>query len=230
MIGIVRSTLQRMQFMNTARALKWDVTRMRARGRTRKMLRALESKGPMPKKFHFGSGSRKIDGWINSDITSTDVDIDLSCGTLPFASNSFELAVAQQVIEHLELKSELRPLLQEVHRCMAPGGEIWLSCPDMRKICRSYLEDGGSGLIKDKLSRWKTYSTGGYVESQVVNDLFHQWGQHKNLFDFELLSDLLSQVGFRDVQHRREADLLNRIPEFPPRNDDFNALYVSAIK
>lgn len=228
---MLRSFAQKAKLMNTARALRWDLTRAKARRRTGAMLRSYEqAHGSIPKKLHFGSGNKKIAGWLNCDVMDSDVDIDLVGGTLPFADGYFEAAAAQQVIEHIQLEEELQPLLAELHRCMAPGAELWLSCPDMEKVCRSYMEDGGDGLIADKRSRWPNYDTKGYYKSHVVNDLFHQFGQHKNLFDLPLLTDVLTKAGFRDVTRRQEADWLERWPEFIPRKDDFHALYVSAIK
>ncbi|MGR3371532.1 MAG: methyltransferase domain-containing protein [Pseudooceanicola nanhaiensis] len=230
MSDILRSIFRRMHMMNTARALKWDLTRRGARRRTGRMIREMERTGGLPDRLHFGSGSRKVPGWLNTDVVGTDVDVDLGLGALPFPDDHFEYAVAQQVIEHLELEEELQPLLADIRRCMKPGGEIWLSCPNMEVVCRSYLEDGGATLIRDKQSRWPDYSTRGYADSQVVNYLFHQDGQHKNLFDFTLLKDVLEKAGFRDVQKRSEVELRDKFPEFPERNDDFHALYVSAVK
>lgn len=230
MRNFIKDLVINSQFKGTARALRWDMMRLGARMRSGRMLRRLTAKGPLSTKLHFGSGSRKVQGWLNCDVTQTDVDIDLGCGTLPFPSAYFEAAVAQHVIEHLTLEEELQPLLRDLHRCMKPGGEVWLSCPDMQKVCESYARDKGQGLVLDKQTRWPNYSTHGYYVSHVVNDLFHQTGQHKNLFDFDLLRDVLTKAGFRDVTHEQESSLLARYPEFPPRRDDFHALYVRAVK
>lgn len=230
MFRALRSSLRKLGFTNTESALRWDITRMRARMRTGKMLRRAMQAGPLPARLHFGCGSRKVAGWLNCDIRGTDVDIDLASGRLPFAAGQFEAAAAQHVIEHLELESELRPLLAELHRCLKPGGELWLSCPDMAKVCASYMADRGAGLMADRQTRWPRSTTDGYPDSQVVNYLFHQGGEHKNLFDFDLLAAVLTRAGFGRVTLRQEADLLARFPEFPPRNDDFVTLYVSAVR
>jgi predicted SAM-dependent methyltransferase len=223
-----RSILRRLGFMNTARALRWDLVRLGARLRTRRMLRRALRAGPLPARLHFGSGSKKIPGWLNVDVAGTDVDVDLGSGRLPFADGQFEAAAAQQVVEHLHIDEELLPLLRELHRCLRPGGEIWLSCPDIAKVCTAYMADGGTSLVADKQSRWPKYTTGGWPASHVVNDLFHQYGQHRNLFDLPLLEAVLTRAGFRDVRRLDEAAMRARFPEFPPRRDDFNSLYVRA--
>jgi hypothetical protein len=51
---------------------------------------------------------------------------------------------------------------------------------------------------------------------------------HKNLFDFTLLYWALTESGFVEIQRVEEADLLARFPEFPPRHDELQSLYVRA--
>lgn len=215
-------------FENATPALKWDIRRLLARRRSQGMARAAAAAGPLPRKLHLGCGTRRVAGWLNCDVQGSEVDIDLAAGRLPFGDGAFDAVCAQHVIEHLRLGGELEALLRETHRCLAPGGEIWLSCPDMQKIAASYLADGGTALLQDRLSRWPGAGTGDYPASQVVNLLFNQWGEHKNLFDFPLLSAVLTGCGFGDVAETDEAGLLARFPEFPRRNDDAITLYVRA--
>lgn len=221
-------------FENAVPALKWDVKRALARARSRGMARAAAKGGGLPKRLHIGCGGRRVPGWLNCDVSHSEVNIDLTGGPLPFADGVFEAACAQHVIEHLSIggtnggSGELEGLLGEVHRCLMAGGELWLSCPDMHKIAASYLANGGAALLADRLSRWPDSGTAGYPASQVVNLLFSQWGEHKNLFDLPLLSAVLERCGFGDVEAVDEARFLARFPEFPPRGDDAISLYVCA--
>lgn len=176
--------------------------------------------------LHLGSGSRRVAGWLNVDVIGSDYDLDFT-EPLPWRTGSFSAVVSQHVIEHLELFGELLPLLSELRRVLRPGGEIWLSCPDMEKICRLYLNGRALELIEDRMGR-DEYSTQGAPPQQIVNDLFHQWGEHKNLFDFEMLEWALGKAGFADVRKVEEAQLLERFPGFPARRDDSQTLYVAA--
>jgi predicted SAM-dependent methyltransferase len=179
--------------------------------------------------LHLGCGGRIIPGWLNVDILGSEFDVDLSRGRLPWKSNAFDAIVSQHFIEHLEIRSELVPLFRELHRVIKPQGEIWLSCPDIEKICRSYINYKMIDLLEDKRSRWPAYSTRKLPASHLINDLFHQSGQHKNLFDFAILEWLLHETGFTNVKLIVEADLLTRFPTFPPRNDDLVTIYVKAL-
>ena len=184
---------------------------------------------PSSRRLHLGCGSRLVSGWLNVDVSHSDYDVDLACGSLPWRSGVFDTIVSEHFIEHLELDDELMCLLPELHRVLRPGGEIWLSCPDMEKVCTSYLYRGMEDLFEDRRIRWPNYSLESVPTVHMLNDLFHQGGEHKNLYDFTLLSWALRISSFIDVARANESDLLRRFPTFPVRGDDAQSLYVRAV-
>ena len=208
--------------MRTLQLMWFDMLRLQARMRHL----GRHDLEPSSTQLHLGSGSRRVAGWLNVDVFGSDYDIDFT-KRLPWRTGSFSAIVSQHVIEHFELFGELLPLLTELRRVLQPDGEIWLSCPDMEKICRLYLDGRTRELVEDRLSRDK-YSTQGAPPQQVVNDLFHQWGEHKNLFDFEIFEWALESANFTYVRKVDEAKLLERFPGFPARHDDNQTLYVAA--
>ena len=82
-------------------------------------------------------------GWLNVDVAGSEFDIDLACGALPWIDAQFRAIASQHTIEHLELESELLPLLTELRRVAAPNCEIWLTCPDLERICAEYRGEPG---------------------------------------------------------------------------------------
>lgn len=206
-------------------ALKFDAVRLRARLRSgfKRPARIVHDR------LHFGCGSRKVDGWLNVDLVNSDQDVDLS-QNLPWPSGQFQAVVSQHVIEHLELHRELLPLLREIRRVCSPGAEVWLSTPDLAVICRSYETSKGADLLKDRVTRYPDWAKVMHdvPASHMVNHLFHQMGQHKNLLDFELLAWALDRAGFVNCERVNEQKLRDRFPEFPVRNDDWQSLYVRA--
>ena len=68
----------------------------------------------------------------------------------------------------------------------------------------------------------------GVPSSHMVNSIFYQDYEHRNLFDFSLLKWVLNICGFTDVERVDEKSLLERFPEIPERNDDKQSLYVRA--
>jgi predicted SAM-dependent methyltransferase len=183
---------------------------------------------PRHPRLHLGAGDWNISGWLNVDVRGSDYDVDLGSGRLPWRTDSVDCVVSEHTIEHLELHAELLPLLSELNRVIRPGGELWLSCPDIEKICRSYLDRRMVDLIEDRQTRWPKYHLGEVPTSHFINQMFHQSGEHKNLFDFELLSWALRSSGFISIRRVSEAALLARFPDFPARNDDAHSLYVAA--
>ncbi len=179
------------------------------------------------RQLHLGCGKRRIEGWLNIDVAGSDFDVDLGRMPLPFVDDAFDVVVSQQVIEHLDLDDELFPLMRELARVVTKGGTLWLSCPDMAKVCRAYVEDRGVGLVADKQARNAYDPTLGVRPSQIaINWAFHQAGEHKNLFDLELLQWMADEVGFSECVEVDEATLLAAHPGFPARNDGFQSIYV----
>jgi predicted SAM-dependent methyltransferase len=163
------------------------------------------------------------------DVAGSELDLDLAAGALPWKDRQFSAIAAQQVIEHLELQSELLPLFSELRRIAKPNAEIWLSCPDLGRVCAAYAEDSGAGLIEDRLTRPNTgLGMDGVPPQQMINNLFQQSGEHRNLLDFELAAWALRRSGFGECEKVDESQLLRRFPEFPRRNDDRYSLYIKA--
>jgi predicted SAM-dependent methyltransferase len=212
----------------TLHLLRFDLAR--ARARLRGVWRGDHRAKVAPPRplIHLGCGSRRVNGWLNVDVIGSEFDLDLAGGHLPWVDASADAFVAQHVIEHLELDMELVPLLTEMRRVLRPDGEVWLSCPDLAAICRSYVDGALDRLIDDRRVRFPDWRFEGVPHSQIVNDLFTQEGEHVNLFDEELLRWALLQAGFTTVERVREGDLLARFPGFPERHDDMASLYVRA--
>ena len=208
----------------TKKELWFDFLRLRARAIS------LFKRKPIGNNLHIGCGKRKVDGFVNIDIINSDYDIDLSSGYLPWENASISIIVCQQVVEHLEAELELFPLLCEFNRILKMGGKAYISCPDMSVVISDYLNNG-ENLVNDRASRWSDFSLNGMPSVHMVNHLFHQGGEHKNLFDFQLMNHLLKKAGFSSVERINEQVFLERLPlDFPERNDSWISLYIEAIK
>jgi predicted SAM-dependent methyltransferase len=208
----------------TVSLMRFDALRQRAR-----ISNPSENIDPSETKLHVGCGKRLVPGWLNVDVAGTECTVDLACGCLPWRDGVFDAIVSQHVIEHLELMDEVLPLLLELRRVAKPGAEIWLSCPDLEKACRSYLDHKGADLLEDFITRFPELKEWREIPSHMINSLFDQQGEHKNLFDFDLLRWTCNKAGFVDCTRMQEADLLDRFPEFPRRNDDSHSIYVRAV-
>ena len=217
-------------FLPSLRFLSFDLLKLKARLGTENMKKSyLKKHKKFPRKLHLGCGTRKIKTFLNIDIVNSDINIDFAGQKLPFPSNYFEIIVSQHVIEHLDLKYELEPLFRELNRILKKDGVIYLSCPSIKKICESYVNDGCKSLVQGREKRFTNFSLDGYPNVQIINQLFHE-GSHKNLFDYELLSYALYKCGFKSVVEIDEKFLLDKVENLPERMDDEQSLYVYATK
>lgn len=176
-------------------------------------------------KWHFGCGRRLFANWYN-----TDEELDLTRLPFPFKTGCFAAAIGQHVIEHLRLHDEVLPLFAELRRVIRKGGVLYLSCPDMEKICKAYCSGNLQELIDGRLRRFPPKHSLHFKgpKSHFVNELFYQKGEHKNLFDFELLKWALLQSGWTFVSRITEESLLKRERDVLRRDDEEQALYVAA--
>jgi hypothetical protein len=100
----------------------------------------------------------------------------------------------------------------------------------MEKAARSYIQYNNSDMVSDRQKRLPNWNLGEMPSQHFLNDLFHQQLEHRNLFDLTLLTYVLNKAGFMNVERVTEQDLLLAYPDFPPRNDDYQSIYVKATK
>lgn len=224
-IWLIRRLPEDLLSPRTRALVDHDLRRARARARQG------SNRTPAVPRLHLGCGSRRVPGWLNADLERSEHDLDVAGGRLPWRDAVFTDVVAEHLVEHLELGTELVPLLRELRRVVRPGGELWLSTPDLARICRAYVEDGAVSLLRDRRARWARFDLGaGVPASQLVNHLFHQDGEHRNLLDEALLGWALTEAGLPTWTRVDEAALLARYPGFPARGDDAQTLYVRVIR
>ena len=129
-------------FLTSLRLLYFDLVKLKTRLGTLRMKKSyLKKNKKFPTKLHLGCGTKKIKTFLNIDIINSDINIDFAGQKLPFKNDYFEIIVSQHVIEHLDLKYELEPLFRELHRVLNKDGFLYLSCPSIKKICESYVND-----------------------------------------------------------------------------------------
>jgi hypothetical protein len=214
--------LQRIFAAGTRRLLRHDLTRLHT------YLRRFRGRDETPafSRLHLGCGTRRLAGWLNVDLTGSDYDVDM-CRRFPWRDGVFEAIVSQHVIECFELPGEVHHVLSELHRVLHREGELWLSCPDLEKACRLYVDGRSRDMLADRRRRIPTFDLGGAPPSDIMNDTFYGYG-HRAQFDFDLLAWALQKASFRTVERVVEKDLLARFPAFPARGDDLQTLYVVA--
>jgi predicted SAM-dependent methyltransferase len=59
-----------------------------------------------------------------------------------FPDDTFAEVYASHVLEHFDYKDEMIEVLREWRRVLKPGGTLYVSVPDLERLCRLYLQPG----------------------------------------------------------------------------------------
>jgi predicted SAM-dependent methyltransferase len=174
---------------------------------------------------HLGCGSDIRAQWINIDVSSARListisddgtvflNHDLRRG-LPLAPNSCRRIYSSHFFEHVE-RETCDQLLRDCHTALRRGGELRLALPDFAAAFRAYTAgDKGYFEMLDTHGVVAPLSgrTGALIE--YIHYFVYQWGEHRTLFDREVLELLLRRAGFTSVEPA----------EFDPQIDVDNAL------
>jgi predicted SAM-dependent methyltransferase len=153
--------------------------------------------------LHLGSGAYHIEGWINVDLIQDrpDVVADLT-RTLPFASESADYIHTEDFIEHVELEHG-RAFLRECFRVLRPRGVMRLLTPDLDALVRRVYLDRERRHIA-----WCANSFGTTSAAEALNMHMRMNGDHRFIYDDELLAREMKAAGFRVRRVR-----YNRSPE-----------------
>jgi predicted SAM-dependent methyltransferase len=139
-------------------------------------------------RLHLGCGQRFIPGFVHVDaLEAPHVDHVGSVAAMPFIPDgAAELVYASHLLEHFG-RHEYLDVLREWRRVLAPGGVLRLAVPDFAACARMYCE----GRLERGLNDIVGLISGGQRD---------EYDFHKMIFDFDLLSDSLHEVGFTDVR------------------------------
>lgn len=170
-------------------------------------------------KLNIGAGFNRKEGWINVDLgSSADVRTDVR-RKLPFRDGSVSMVYSEHFFEHLEYPEETMAFLSESFRVLEPGGLFSVGVPDTELCLKAYFtgEFSPPSLGLQPIDWCET-------PMQYLNFLFHQGGEHKQLYDKATLIKVLTSAGFCEIE-RREFD-----PLLDSEGRKLGTLYVDARK
>ena len=139
-------------------------------------------------KLHIGGWEAK-EGWKILNIQKRDnVDFVGDISDLSqFKDNSISEVYASHVFEHVKY-IDVKKTLSGIYRILTSGGKFYISVPNMNVLFRQFLEKKNQTKTKIKIMRM---IFGGQIDAYD----FHYFG-----WDFELLSGLLRNVGFEEIE------------------------------
>jgi predicted SAM-dependent methyltransferase len=151
-------------------------------------------------KVHLGCGNNLKPGWLNLDCypppTVPGIEtlvLDMRRG-LPLANGSVDAIYSEHFLEHVPLEIVRETLLPELHRILAPGGEIRIGVPDGEFYVRGYM-----ALHGDQRDPYYKSLLGDELPMMWINDVARS-SAHKYLYDYETLERLLGDAGFAQLR------------------------------
>jgi len=160
------------------------------------------------KKFHIGTGTTYLPGWINVDIFSfVKADIYSNAMSLPYERESFDMIYASHVLEHFN-RHMILAVLSHWKDLLKKDGILRLAVPNFKEVCEYYNETSDLPSLIGLL----------YGGQRNILD------KHYIIFDETTLSDDLKKVGFKDtnIWNWRETD--------HAQFDDYSQAYLPAFK
>ncbi len=138
-------------------------------------------------RLHLGSGNYLWPGWVNVDLSGSDMDCDVT--KLPLSDGVAKEIQGIHLFEHLD-RMEANNILREWFRVLAPGGKLVLELPCMDKICKLY--EAGERNVR-------------YIQFGIFGDpryrrpeMLHKWCWSQDELKEELQNAGFSRVEFEE--------------------------------
>ena len=108
---------------------------------------------------------------------------------LPYEDNVFEGAYSEHTLEHLYYEEAIN-LLMEIKRVLKPNCVFRCTVPDLEKYIKFYNND-----LKDDFFDKFTY------KAEAFFNLTQNY-EHKSIWDYEILSKKMRDIGFKDIMQK----------------------------
>ena len=89
-------------------------------------------------RLHIGSGTHRLDGWLNTDILPTAPLFLDATRPFPVKDNSVHYIFCEHFLEHIPRHAAFL-FLKESFRVLHPEGILRISTPDVEALAREYL-------------------------------------------------------------------------------------------
>lgn len=173
----------------------------------------IPSQFPTPLYLNLGSGANPMEGFVNIEGFAQrhkEMWLDLRNG-LPFPDNTVDGIFTCHVFEHFYMP-ELAPLVKACHRVLKPNGILRILVPSVDKAIAAYINQDASFFSPFP----RAYNSMG---GKLYNFLLCE-GQHRIIFDFSLMEELLTYSGFHEVvemtspnSHLFKPDVVTQLEE-----------------
>jgi predicted SAM-dependent methyltransferase len=144
-----------------------------------------------PLRLHIGGRKTHPDWKILDALPRPEVDYVCNAANLEqFAANSVEAIYASHVLEHFYfgLNNELTRVLTEWCRVLKPDAPLYISVPDLQKLCWLYLRPDNT--VRERF----------HIMKMMFGSQADEYDIHRVGLDFESLQYFLHQAGFTSME------------------------------
>lgn len=134
-------------------------------------------------RLNLACGEVVLEGWQNLDYdprVEGVVDCDL-LGTLPFEDDSVDEILTSHFLEHLRLRTEAVPFLQECQRVLRPGGILSIITPDFEMLHKVRVFDYHFNQLRGPKQQMRWLVGGTFGEGRTNWD-YHASGWFKERY------------------------------------------------
>lgn len=156
----------------------------------------------MTRRLHIG-GKEVKQGWeILDAIPAPHVNhVGNAADLSRFADGTFAELYASHVLEHFDFRRELRPVLREWRRVLRTGGSLYVSVPDLERLCHLY--------ITPRISNDTRYD----LMTMIFGAHIDEYDFHRTGFDESYLLRNLLDAGFTSVRRVHSFQLFQDTSE-----------------
>jgi predicted SAM-dependent methyltransferase len=223
-LPITQSMFDQLRFEANAWLVKGQNLALPARRKSLAQVRTLRAA-----LVNVACGPQVLDGFVNVDLLGPPPRIRWDCRrSLPLADGAAAGIRAEQFVEHLDTREELPAFLRDCLRALQAGGVLRVIVPDAARFLQAYCRPELDGF-RD-LAVPDPFPADLPTRMDVINHVFHQWGEHRWAYDFETLALRLRAAGFNTierVEYRRS--LLPALAQDRDVHAPYS-LYVDAVK
>jgi len=176
-------------------------------------------------KLHVGNGGVYLEGWINLDKDNTYKN-DLCVDVLQtfFEENSFDVIYSSHFFEHLLFPVDAVECLNRFYRWLKSNGILRLAVPDLELAVKAYYENRNLDFLYGKDFKGYYHKD---TPAERLNFFVRAW-EHQMTYDYDLLSKLILDAGFKTVLKRNANETM--IPDFSFDRFISESFYVECVK
>jgi len=135
---------------------------------------------------------------------------------VPFKNNSVDIIFTSHFLEHLP-KNDSYKFLKKCYKILKNRGVIRIVVPDINILLERYRGD---------------YETDPSFAAEEFNQRIFEGGQHKYMYNFDLLYKILTEIGFKNTKKMdyRKSKIVDIDKLETPKLKYYTSLYIEANK